>query len=201
MPPKPLCHLSSLSSIVKRTQRGAVAIVYYVSRPRVLRFLPLDITPLFPSRKPPVGSRSLLIPLRSLLSGRREAFFLHCSIFPVNPLAVSEILPIFAVENEDDMEEKRYPKLEDEESVGMCCEPPAGYAATGSGYANTLSEENDLLPDGFDPGIGPYSMEELNARIDEAEVFIAQAEKGDWSNWVTEEQSRANLYRKYPWLR
>ncbi len=30
-------------------------------------------------------------------------------------------------------------------------------------------------------GIGPYTMEELNARIDEAEKFIAQAGKGDWS--------------------
>jgi len=43
--------------------------------------------------------------------------------------------------------------------------------------------------------------EELNARINEAEGFITQAEKGDWRNWVTEEQSRANLYSKYPWLR
>ena len=82
----------------------------------------------------------------------------------------------------------------------MCCEPEAGYAATGSGYANTM-DVRDMISYDFDPGIGPYTMEELNARIDEAEVFIAQAEKGDWSNWVTEEQSRANLYNKYPWLR
>jgi hypothetical protein len=99
------------------------------------------------------------------------------------------------------MEEKRYPVIEEEDGVGRCCEPPVGYAATGSGYANSLPEEDVMVSDNYDPGIGPYTMEELNARIDEAEEFIAQAEKGDWSNWVTEEQSLANLYSKYPWLR
>ena len=61
--------------------------------------------------------------------------------------------------------------------------------------------EEGMITDSFDPGIGPYTTEELNARIDEAEVFIAQAENGDWSNWVTEDQARANLYGRYPWLR
>jgi hypothetical protein len=99
------------------------------------------------------------------------------------------------------MEEKRYPIFEEESGMDKCCEPPVGYAATGSGYANTVETSDDETVDvaeDWDPGIGPYSMEELNARIDEAEVFIEKAEKGDWSDWVTEEQSRANLYRKYP---
>ena len=52
-----------------------------------------------------------------------------------------------------------------------------------------------------DSGIGPYTMEELNARIDEAEVFIEKAERGDWSDWVTNEEMDAELYREYPWLR
>ena len=99
------------------------------------------------------------------------------------------------------MDEKRYHEIEEEEGIGMCCEPEAGYAATGSGYANTMAGACDMISDDFDPGIGPYTIEELDARIDEAEQFIAQAEKGDWSNWVTEDQSRANLYSKYPWLR
>ena len=30
-------------------------------------------------------------------------------------------------------EEKRYPVFEEEDGVGKCCEPPVGYAATGSG--------------------------------------------------------------------
>lgn len=99
------------------------------------------------------------------------------------------------------MKEKRYPKFEEEENVGMCSEPPVGYAATESDRFNTIEDKSGMIEDDFDPGIGPYTMDELNARIDEAEVFIAQAENGDMSNWVTEEQSRANLYNKYPWLR
>lgn len=98
-------------------------------------------------------------------------------------------------------EEKRYPVFEEEDGVGRCSEPPVGYAATGIGLTNTLYDEDDLLPDDYDPGIGPYTMEELNARIDEAEVYIAQAEHGDWSNWVTNEEMDVELYSKYPWLR
>ena len=99
------------------------------------------------------------------------------------------------------MEEKRYPNIEEEDGVGMASEPPVGYNATESSYTNTCSDEVEILPENFDPGIGPYTMEELNSRIDEAEAFIAQAEQGDWSNWISEEQSLANLYTKYPWLR
>jgi hypothetical protein len=99
------------------------------------------------------------------------------------------------------MEERKYPEIEERDGIGMCSEPEAGYLATGSGYANTMADTCDLISDDFDPGIGPYTIEELNARIDESEAFIAQAENGDCSNWVTENQSRANLYSKYPWLR
>ena len=99
------------------------------------------------------------------------------------------------------MDEKRYPEIEEEEGIGKCCEPEAGYAATGSGYINTLTMNDCMLPDDYDPGVGPYTIEELNARIDEAEVYIAQAEKGNWSNWVTSEEMDTELYRRYPWLR
>lgn len=100
------------------------------------------------------------------------------------------------------MENKEYPVFEDESSKDMCSEPVAGYAATGSGYENTTASLDDVsVSTDWDPGIGPYSMEELNARIDEAEIFLEKAERGDWSDWVTEEQARANLYSKYPWLR
>ena len=100
------------------------------------------------------------------------------------------------------MEEQKYPVVEEESSMDMCHEPGIGYAATGSGYANTIGTSDDnVMSDEWDPGIGPYSMEELNARIDEAEIFLEKAKQGDRSDWVTEEQSRANLYSKYPWLR
>ena len=102
------------------------------------------------------------------------------------------------------MEEKKYPVIEEESGMDMCCESPVGYVSTDRAYTNTLGTSDDDFMDvaeDWDPGIGPYTMEELNARIDEAEVLIGKAEKGDWSDWVSEEQSRANLYSKYPWLR
>lgn len=100
------------------------------------------------------------------------------------------------------MEDNRYPDLEMDQDANQCSEPPVGYTAVNSGYTNTIAPKDDekVVVDNWDPGIGPYSMEELNARIDEAEVFIEKAENGDWSDWITEEQSRANLYKKYPWL-
>ena len=100
------------------------------------------------------------------------------------------------------MAKNRYPEYDEEDGlVGMCSEPPASYTATGSGYVNSLSDEEGMLPDDYDPGIGPYTMDELNARIDYAEELIAQAEKGDYSNWVTSEEMDAELYREFPWLR
>ena len=101
------------------------------------------------------------------------------------------------------MEEKKYPSFDKEENTGMVCEPPAGYAATGSGYVNTIEslEEDVDIPDDWDPGVGPYTMEELNARIDEAEAAIERAEHGDWSDWVTSEEMDRSLYAKFPWLR
>ncbi|MEE3417299.1 MAG: hypothetical protein VZR53_18325 [Prevotella sp.] len=98
------------------------------------------------------------------------------------------------------MEEKRYPELDEEQGIGMCSEPSGSNAL--DGYANTIETFNgEVVADTWDPGIGPYDMEELKARIDEAETFIEKAEQGDWSDWVTEAQSRANLYNKYPWLK
>ena len=99
------------------------------------------------------------------------------------------------------MAKKKHPEYEENDHVGMCSEPSACYGATGSGYVNSLSDEEGMLPDDYDPGIGPYTLNELNARIDEAEVFIAQAEEGDYSNWVTSAEMDAELYKEFPWLR
>ena len=101
------------------------------------------------------------------------------------------------------MEEKRYPKLDEEENAGKVSEPVVEYAATGSGFTGTTEMECDddpMMSDDYDPGIGPYSMEELNARIDEAEAAIERANQGDWSDWVTSEEMTANLYKRFPWL-
>ena len=101
------------------------------------------------------------------------------------------------------MEEKRYPKLDEEENGGKVSDPVVEYAATGSGFTGTAEMECDddpMMSDDYDPGIGPYSMEELNARIDEAEAAIERANQGDWSDWVTSEEMTANLYKRFPWL-
>ena len=57
------------------------------------------------------------------------------------------------------------------------------------------------ISDLWDPGIGPYSMDELNARIDKAEESIKRAKSGDMSGWISEAQSRENLYNRFPWLK
>lgn len=102
------------------------------------------------------------------------------------------------------MKEKHYPIFEEEESTDRCCEPVIEYAATDSGFGGTVVTDQyydePWMNDGYDPGIGPYTMEELNARIDEAEAAIERAEHGDWSDWVTSEEMDTELYQECPWL-
>lgn len=99
------------------------------------------------------------------------------------------------------MEEKRYPRFDEDESIGMCSESFVSHVSIGSGQANVMTDNDCLLPDDYDPGIGPYTMDELNARIDEAELAIERAENGDESDWVTAEEMDAELYRMFPWLK
>lgn len=99
------------------------------------------------------------------------------------------------------MEEKRYPRFDEDESIGMCSESFVGHASVSSEQANVMTDYDCLLSDDYDPGIGPYTMDELNARIDEAELAIERAENGDESDWVTAEEMDVELYRMFPWLR
>ena len=99
------------------------------------------------------------------------------------------------------MGEKKYSVSVEEEGAVTCSEPVVGYAATGNGYVNTMIDDDCMLPDDYDPGIGPYSMEELYARIDEAELALERAEQGDESDWVTAEEMDAEMYRMFPWLK
>ena len=55
-------------------------------------------------------------------------------------------------------------------------------------------DDNPWLSDDFDPGVGPYTLEELYARIDEAEANVAAG------MWLTEEESRNRIRQKFPWL-
>lgn len=101
------------------------------------------------------------------------------------------------------MEEKRYPILDEEESVGMAgepiTEPVADMTASMPISAGVPEEETDWIDD-LDwsrfPSLGPFSEEEAIARIEEAE-----RELDDPSKWVSSEEAWAYLHQKYPWLR
>ena len=101
------------------------------------------------------------------------------------------------------MEEKRYPRFDEDESIGMCNEPVAdNYLATGSGYTNTLTEQEDCsqMPIGR---LGFYTEDpdEFEARIAEIEAEVERAEQGDESDWITAEEFNAELKKEFPWLR
>ena len=71
------------------------------------------------------------------------------------------------------MEGKKYPILEEEESVGMCCEPAMDNAM--------LEQESPLLAN-YDKieGIGPQSVDEMCA-----DLRIAEKEMKDPQQWDT----------------
>jgi hypothetical protein len=101
------------------------------------------------------------------------------------------------------MEDKRYPVVDEEESVGMCCEPSSGYAATGSGYVNTLIEDEVAEVPLGKLGFYTEDMDEFEARVAEIEADLDEVENGneDPQKWVTSEQFNQELYQEFPWLR
>lgn len=99
------------------------------------------------------------------------------------------------------MEEKKYPKFDDE-GVCMCNEPSVSYAATGSGYANTIvkkEEDVQTIPVGR---LGFYTQDQdvFDARIAEIEAEVERAEQGDESDWMTAEEFDKELKAEFPWL-
>jgi len=102
------------------------------------------------------------------------------------------------------MTEKKYPVVEEEEGIGRCCEPSVGYAATGSGYVNTLVDVDDSpqIPVGR---LGFYTEDpdEFEARVAEIESDLDEVESGleDSDKWVTSEKFNQDLYKLFPWLR
>lgn len=102
------------------------------------------------------------------------------------------------------MEEKRYPHIDDEESVGMCCEPMAEAVADTSVRTTKLPDGSTLVHDWIDdldwdrfPILGPKTEEEAIARIDKFEKELAMGQV----KWVSSEDAWNQLYSKYPWLR
>ena len=114
---------------------------------------------------------------------------------------VRKIIPIFARKMKEVMGDNRYPIIEEETGIDMCCEPVVGYAATGSGYASTLVDEDvsQMLVD----KIGFYTDDPdvFDARIAEIEADVERAERGDESDWLTAEEFDAELKQEFPWLR
>ena len=82
------------------------------------------------------------------------------------------------------MEEKRYPKIEEEDGFGcMKAEEPIGIAS----YTE--------LPDTFkEPLAGPSTYEEAISRIEEAEQEIEMGETYDWKDVISEARQRVRQY-------
>ena len=97
------------------------------------------------------------------------------------------------------MEEKKYPELQEEDSVGMAHEPLTAPVAD---YVpvDVVQTDHDWNDD-FDldriPPMGPFSDEEAIARIDDFERRLAKGEV----KWVSSEEVTRHLYEKFPWLR
>ncbi len=96
------------------------------------------------------------------------------------------------------MEEKRYPILGEEESVGMVSEPTSGLAVAFTTYddGSTSDEESEKLDWDRFPSYGPFSEEEAIARIDEFEGHLAKGEV----EWIKIDDLHAKLKKLHPWL-
>lgn len=101
------------------------------------------------------------------------------------------------------MEEKRYPDIEEEQSIGLCREPAVEYLREYETVTTRRPEGTVGVHDWIDdldwsrfPSYGPFSEEEAIARIKEAEKDL-----DDPSKWITAEELDRQLYAKFPWLR
>ena len=102
------------------------------------------------------------------------------------------------------MEEKRYPQIDEERGIGMCCEPVAepvpGYATSTSKQAAGGTVVHDWIDDlDWDrlPILGPKTEEEAVARIDRFEERLAKGRV----HWTSAQDFDNELYAEFPWLR
>ena len=92
------------------------------------------------------------------------------------------------------MEEKRYPQIDEEQSIDMCCEPVAEAVSSAKQSVDGITEVHDWIDDlDWDrlPILGPKTKEEAIARIEQAERDL-----DDPTKWVTSEQLWAELHNK-----
>jgi hypothetical protein len=92
------------------------------------------------------------------------------------------------------MEEKRYPQIDEEQGIDMCCEPVAEAVSSAKQSDDGITEVHDWIDDlDWDrlPILGPKTKEEAIARIEQAERDLDVPTK-----WVTSEQLWAELHNK-----
>ena len=68
---------------------------------------------------------------------------------------------------------------------------------TGIGVISKFHDWTEDLDWDKIPSFGPFSDEEAIARIDKFEEELARGEV----EWISDEEAREHLYRKYPWLK
>ena len=100
------------------------------------------------------------------------------------------------------MEEKRYPHIDEEEGVGMCCDPMAEAVADTSVQTTKLADGVTLVHDWIDdldwdcfPSYGPFSEEEAIARIQKAKDNLKNPTKR-----IRIDDLHAELKKLHPWL-
>ena len=94
------------------------------------------------------------------------------------------------------MEEKKYPAIEEEDGYGcLPAEDPAvAYASSPSTTPITEHMPFDYPAD-YDPGIGPYSIKELNERIDRVEADSKNPDK-----WIRVDDFWSAMQKEHLWL-
>ncbi len=100
------------------------------------------------------------------------------------------------------MEEKGYPHIDEEEGIGMCCEPMAEAVADTSVRTTKLPDGSTLVHDWIDdldwdrfPSYGPFSEEEAIARIQKAKDNLKNPTKR-----IRIDDLHAELKKLHPWL-
>ena len=96
------------------------------------------------------------------------------------------------------MEEKRYPHIDEEEGVAMCCEPTADVMTPSARPVDGITQVHDWIDD-FDwdrlPSFGPFSDEEAITRIKKAKENLNNPAKR-----IRIDDLHAELKKLHPWL-
>ena len=94
------------------------------------------------------------------------------------------------------MEEKKYPVVEEEDGYGVMTAEEQAVADAASQKELFFNERNLFeYPKGYDPGIGPYTIQEMNERIDRVE-----RDRNNPDKWVRVDDFWTAMQREHLWL-